>query len=69
MVNLPNPIQTVNTSEKLASITDVSEKTYRMGAKKTVTANLPQPITPIMEILKINKNKNQEEYKYEHKVT
>ena len=33
LVNLPNPIQTVNTSEKLATIADVSEKTYRMGAK------------------------------------
>lgn len=33
LVNLPNPIQSVNTSEKLASIADVSEKTYRMGAK------------------------------------
>lgn len=33
LVNLPNPIDTVNTSEKLASIAGVSEKTYRMGAK------------------------------------
>jgi len=33
LVNLPNPINTVNTSEKLASIAGVSEKTYRMGAK------------------------------------
>ena len=36
LVNLPNmgrKIESVNTSEKLASIADVSEKTYRMGAK------------------------------------
>ena len=33
LVKLPNPISTVNTSEKLASIANVSEKTYRMGAK------------------------------------
>lgn len=33
LVNLPNPIKLVNTSEKLASIAGVSEKTYRMGAK------------------------------------
>lgn len=30
---LPNPISSVNTAEKLASIANVSEKTYRMGAK------------------------------------
>ena len=34
MVNLPKAITPINTSEKLASIADVSEKTYRMGAKK-----------------------------------
>ena len=33
MVNLPKPISPINTSEKLASIAGVSEKTYRMGAK------------------------------------
>lgn len=33
MVNLPNPIKPINTSEKLADIAGVSEKTYRMGAK------------------------------------
>ena len=33
LVNLPNPIKPINTSEKLASIAGVSEKTYRMGAK------------------------------------
>lgn len=36
LVNLPNmgkKVESVNTSEKLASIADVSEKTYRMGAK------------------------------------
>lgn len=32
-VNLPKTVQPVNTSEKLASIAGVSEKTYRMGAK------------------------------------
>lgn len=31
-VNLPKT-ESVNTSEKLASIANVSEKTYRMGAK------------------------------------
>lgn len=39
------------------------------GSKKTGLVNLPKAITPVMEILKINKNKNQEEYKYEHKIT
>ncbi len=33
LVNLPNPSTSVNTSEKLAQIAGVSEKTYRMGAK------------------------------------
>lgn len=33
LVNLPNPSTSVNTSEKLAQIAAVSEKTYRMGAK------------------------------------
>lgn len=33
LVNLPNPIKPINTSEKLADIAGVSEKTYRMGAK------------------------------------
>lgn len=33
LVNLPKPISPINTSEKLASIAGVSEKTYRMGAK------------------------------------
>lgn len=33
LVNLPNPIKSINTSEKLADIAGVSEKTYRMGAK------------------------------------
>lgn len=33
LVNLPKAITPINTSEKLASIADVSEKTYRMGAK------------------------------------
>ncbi len=33
LAKLPNPITTVNTAEKLASIANVSEKTYRMGAK------------------------------------
>ncbi len=33
LVNLPNPIKPINTSEKLASIAGVSEKTYHMGAK------------------------------------
>lgn len=33
LVNLPNPIKPINTSEKLASVAGVSEKTYRMGAK------------------------------------
>lgn len=33
LVNLPKAITPTNTSEKLASIADVSEKTYRMGAK------------------------------------
>lgn len=35
LVNLPNPIQSVTTSEKLASIADVSEKTYRMKKGKS----------------------------------
>lgn len=30
LANLPNPIKPVNTSEKLASIAGVSERTYRM---------------------------------------
>lgn len=33
LVNLPKAITPINTSGKLASIADVSEKTYRMGAK------------------------------------
>ena len=33
LVNLPKAITPINTSEKLASIADVSEKTYRMGSK------------------------------------
>lgn len=33
LVKLPNPISPINTSERLASIANVSEKTYRMGAK------------------------------------
>ena len=33
LVKLPNPIASVNTAEKLASIANVSEKTYRRGAK------------------------------------
>lgn len=34
LVNLPNvEIKPINTSEKLASVAGVSEKTYRMGAK------------------------------------
>lgn len=33
LVKLPNPIASVNTAEKLASVANVSEKTYRMGAK------------------------------------
>lgn len=36
LVNLPNmenKTESINTSEKLAAIADVSEKTYRMGAK------------------------------------
>ena len=34
LVNLPNmEFEPVNTSEKLASVAGVSEKTYRMGAK------------------------------------
>lgn len=33
LVNLPNPIKPINTSEKLADIAGVSEKTYRMGSK------------------------------------
>ena len=33
LVNLPNPIKPINTSEKLASVAGVSEKTYRMGTK------------------------------------
>ena len=33
LVNLPNPIKSINTSEKLASIAGVSEKTYRMGSR------------------------------------
>lgn len=33
MINLLNPIQPINTSEKLASVAGVSEKTYRMGVK------------------------------------
>lgn len=37
--------------------------------QKKPLVNLPKAITPVMEILKINKNKNQEEYKYEHKIT
>lgn len=32
-VNLPKRIDSINTSEKLASVAGVSEKTYRMGAK------------------------------------
>lgn len=32
-VNLPKRIDSVNTSEKLAKVAGVSEKTYRMGAK------------------------------------
>ena len=32
-VNLPKRIESINTSEKLASVAGVSEKTYRMGAK------------------------------------
>lgn len=32
-VNLPKRIEPINTSEKLASVAGVSEKTYRMGAK------------------------------------
>ena len=33
LVNLPKVDCTINTSEKLANIAGVSEKTYRMGAK------------------------------------
>lgn len=33
LVNLPKREESINTSEKLASIANVSEKTYRMGAK------------------------------------
>lgn len=33
LVNLPKRIESINTSEKLASVAGVSEKTYRMGAK------------------------------------
>lgn len=33
LVNLPKAITPTNTSEKLAEIAGVSEKTYRMGAK------------------------------------
>lgn len=33
LVNLPKVESSINTSEKLASIAGVSEKTYRMGAK------------------------------------
>lgn len=32
-VNLPKRMEPINTSEKLASVAGVSEKTYRMGAK------------------------------------
>ena len=39
LVKLPNPISPVNTSEKLASIANVSEKTYRMGAKILNSSN------------------------------
>ena len=38
LVNLPETVST-NTSEKLASIAGVSEKTYRMGAKVLNTDN------------------------------
>lgn len=33
LVNLPKAVQTINTSQKLSDIANVSEKTYRMGAK------------------------------------
>lgn len=33
LVNLPNPSNPFNTSEELAKVANVSEKTYRMGAK------------------------------------
>lgn len=38
LVNLPNPIKPINTSEKLADIAGVSEKTYRQ-AKRVLDSN------------------------------
>lgn len=39
MTDLSNPISTVDTTQKLANIAGVSEKTYRMGAKMLNSGN------------------------------